>query len=142
MKTNQQKRGECLARAREIPNVQNNTVRHAKRPRMKPITLQLASTCFEAAHHAANANGLALEDYIAETIRRDINYYLCFGCGKKHPRSFTVPDRVWMHYIPMPYRNRIICLDCWSALVARHDGGIYQYQYGEPKWLFPENVTA
>jgi|SRR5581483_7369186 len=59
----------------------------------------------------------------------------CPRCKRTDPYGMiTVPDDVWRFYCPIEWQRRVLCLDCWNALVQENDGGKYQTKHGLPAW--------
>jgi hypothetical protein len=56
----------------------------------------------------------------------------CGRCAGDFSPMFDLPDIVWDHYVPEPYRRHPVCIQCWWRLVRETDGGAFQSKHGGP----------
>jgi hypothetical protein len=56
----------------------------------------------------------------------------CGRCAGDFSPMFDLPDIVWEHYVPEPYRRHPVCVQCWHRLVCETDDGAFQSKHGGP----------
>ena len=42
----------------------------------------------------------------------------CKVCGKPNELDFTVTDLAWERIVPIPYRNKVVCLTCFDSFAS------------------------
>ena len=56
----------------------------------------------------------------------------CGRCAGDFSPMFDLPDIVWEHYVPEPYRGHPVCIRCWWRLVSETDNAAFQSKHGGP----------
>ena len=44
---------------------------------------------------------------------------MCKACGREDKFDFHVPDDIWKAVVPVRFRNRVLCLNCFDDYARR-----------------------